>query len=161
MYWKSLFARSFSLLSHVVVHPTSLSRMILDQIYTLSVAVVERFTAIAVVLAIAIAELFLFSLCCRELRCVPLAPLCSPILEPDLRREEESLKINHIRKSRCVLALNHEANRLIGRLFEMVYLAFFIATSYGVDTARGEPNSEGFHVSNGCFLLPFRQMLYH
>jgi hypothetical protein len=88
MYWKSLFARSFSLLPHVVVHPTSLSRIVLDQIYTLSVAVVERFTAIAVVLAIAIAELFLFSLRRRKLRCVPLAPLRSPILEPDLKRRE-------------------------------------------------------------------------
>lgn len=50
---------------------------------------------------------------------------------------EKLLKINH-KKSRCVFSLNHKTNRLIGRLFEMVYLAFFIATSYGVERESGE-----------------------
>lgn len=49
---------------------------------------------------------------------------------------EKLLEINH-KKSRCVFSLNHQTNRLIGRLFGMVYLAFFIATSYGVKSERG------------------------
>ena len=50
-------------------------------------------------------------------------------------RERENIEklweINH-KKSRRVSRLNHKTNRLKGRLFEMVYLAFFTATSYGV-----------------------------
>jgi hypothetical protein len=54
------------------------------------------------------------------------------------RKIEKLLKINH-NKSRRVFSLNHKTNRLIGRLFEMVYLAFFTATSYGVkDLGEGK-----------------------
>lgn len=121
-----------TLLSDVVVHSTSFSRIVFDQIYTLCVAIVERFTAISVIFTVSIAEFFLFSFGCRKFCRVPLTPLCSSILEPNLEEKiEKSLKINH-KKSQRVLTVNHKTNRLIGRLFEMVYLAFFTATSYGV-----------------------------
>lgn len=104
--------------------------MVFNQIYTLSITIIERLTAIPIVFTISIPEFLLFSFCCRQLSCVSLAPFRSTILEPNLAggKNEKLLKINH-KKFRCVFCLNHKTNRLIGRLFEMVYLTFFIATS--------------------------------
>lgn len=110
---------SFSLLPHVIVHSTSLSRMIFDQIYAFGVAVVERFTAIAIVFTIAIAELFLFPFGGCQLRRVSLAPFRSTILEPNLskqrERNEKLVKINH-KKSRCVI-LSKSLNKSLNRAF--------------------------------------------
>lgn len=48
---------------------------------------------------------------------------------------EKLSQINHLSRTQKILTLtllNRRINRLIRRLFEMVYLTFFIATSYGV-----------------------------
>lgn len=114
MQFLSLNCQICSLLPQVIVHSTALSRVILHQIYAFGIAVVERFTAISIIFAVPITEFFLFSLCGRQLSCVPFAPFRSTILEPDLRREKWSKLIISIRRA---FSVSKSQNKSLNRAF--------------------------------------------
>lgn len=74
-------------------------RMALDQIYTLSIAIVKLLTALAIIVDIDVAQLLLFSLGGCQLGGVTFAPFRTTILKPYLSRgrkrnaEKRDLKI--------------------------------------------------------------------